>query len=270
MKETQDQFILMDRVEFEKWIQQEQITRRIKLIQNHHTAIPSYSNFNGRNHFERLIAMRNYHMQTNGWSDIGQNLTTFPDGTIAVCRSLNVNPAGIKGANTGGICIEHFGNFNLGKDKIHDEHRKSIVFLNAVLCERFTLDVSLDSIVYHHWYDLQTGKRTNGSGLTKTCPGTNFFGGNTPEDAGHNFYPKIEAYMKSRNWKTDHKLKKGVVNTNILRIRSGAGITFEVLGSLQKNEQVKIYEERNGWYRIAKDQQWVSGKYIEIEEGVLM
>jgi hypothetical protein len=36
---------------------------------------------------------------------------------------------------------------------------------------------------YHHWYDLNTGKRIakEGTGSTKTCPGTNFFGGNTVE-----------------------------------------------------------------------------------------
>ena len=268
MKEKKDQFILMDRVSFEKWILQEKITRKIRLIQNHHTAIPSYSNFNGKNHFERLIAMRNYHIQKNGWSDIGQNLTTFPDGTIAVCRSLNVNPAGIKGANTGGICIEHFGNFNTGEDEMREEHRMSILFLNALLCERFALDVSLDSIVYHHWYDLKTGRRTNGSGVTKTCPGTNFFGGNTPDDAVQNFYPKIKAYMKNRNWIRDEKIIHGFVNASSLRIRSGASTKYEIIGALQKNEQVKIYEEKNGWYRIAENQQWVSGKYIEVKEEV--
>ncbi|MCT4638618.1 MAG: hypothetical protein N4A72_13035 [Bacteroidales bacterium] len=96
MKKTQDNFILMDIEEFSKWIRDQNINRSIKLIQNHHTAIPSYEHFNGSNHFKSLVSMRNYHGKTNRWSDIAQNLTTFPDGTVAVCRSLNNTPAGIK------------------------------------------------------------------------------------------------------------------------------------------------------------------------------
>ena len=47
----------------------------------------------------------------------------------------------------------------------------------------FKLAPSETTVVYHHWYDLNTGKRIakEGTGSTKTCPGTNFFGGNTVE-----------------------------------------------------------------------------------------
>lgn len=57
-------------------------------------------------------------------------------------------------------------------DTITAEHKDSIVKLNALLCLKFNLTPNSNSIVYHHWYDLKTGKRTNGSGVTKTCPGT--------------------------------------------------------------------------------------------------
>ena len=63
--------------------------------------------------------------------------------------------------------------------------------LNAILSKELNLQVNTDSIVYHHWYDLNSGKRKNGEGVTKSCPGTAFFGGNKVEDAQINFIPKI-------------------------------------------------------------------------------
>ena len=69
-----------------------QVNRKILLVQNHHTFIPSYRDFNGINHFERLNAMEAAHLQ-RGFSEIAQNLTTFPDGTVAVCRSFDNKPA---------------------------------------------------------------------------------------------------------------------------------------------------------------------------------
>ena len=56
-----------------------------------------------------------------------------------------------------------------------------IVHITQSLLQRFKLEANENTVVYHHWYDLNTGKRIieEGTGATKTCPGTNFFGGNT-------------------------------------------------------------------------------------------
>ncbi len=191
MKKEQNGFILFNQVEFKNWLSGQTINRRIIRIQNHHTWKPDYSNFKGNNHFSILSGMKNYHVNHNGWSDIAQNITTFPDGTVAVCRPLDKTPAGIKGANTGAICIEHLGNFDIGGDNMTKEHRATIINLNAILCQNFHLNPNTESIVYHHWYDLNTGARRNGEGTTKTCPGTNFFGGNRVEDAEHNVIPLV-------------------------------------------------------------------------------
>lgn len=188
---TDAQFILMNRAGFRAWLNGQDITRTIKLIQNHHTYKPDYSNFNGDDHFDDLKAMDRYHEKKKGWSDIGQNLTVFPDGMIGVCRPLNIAPAGIKGANRYGICIENYGNFDIGGDEMKDRQRKSILWLNALLCKKFNLTPNTNTIVYHHWWNW-SGKRTNGAdGKGKSCPGTNFFGGNKVEDAQINFIPKI-------------------------------------------------------------------------------
>lgn len=192
------QFLLFSRAEFKDWLLKQTIKRTISLIQNHHTWSPAYKDFNGSNHFTRLESMRSFHVNSRGFSDIAQNITTFPDGTIAVCRSLDVAPAGIKGANSNGICIEHFGNFDLGGDRMTEEHRKTILFINALLCFKFKLPLSTSAIVYHHWWDLNTGERKNGAGVTKTCPGTNFFGGNKVADAEAHFIPLVKKeYVQS-------------------------------------------------------------------------
>lgn len=186
----EDKFILMTPKEFRKWMGEQEINRSVNMIQNHHTWKPNYNDFQLDNHFKLLRGMRRSHLE-RGFDDIAQNITTFPDGMIAVCRPLTKIPAGIKGANTGGICIEHIGNFDLQGDTISAKHKNCIVRLNAILCDKFGLKPDENSIVYHHWWDLNSGKRRNGDGVTKSCPGTNFFGGNQLENAKKNFIPLV-------------------------------------------------------------------------------
>ncbi|MFA5354215.1 MAG: N-acetylmuramoyl-L-alanine amidase [Thermodesulfovibrionales bacterium] len=196
---TKGKFLLMTVEEMAVWLGFNRITRRITHIQNHHTWRPDYRNFTGNNHFALLEGMEHYQMTERGFSEIAQNLTTFPDGQVAVCRYFDRIPAGIKGANQFGLCIEHVGNFDVGGDLMTEEHKDGIVGLNALLCRTLKLIPSTDTIIYHHWYDLTTGKRTNGTGQTKTCPGTNFFGGNTVEAAETHFIPQIAAAMRRNN-----------------------------------------------------------------------
>lgn len=200
-------FFLFTIEEFMKWFGPRQVIRQIKLIQNHHTWLPGYKEFNNKpDHFYWLESMQDYQVNTNGFSQIAQNLTTFPDGKVALCRPIDTIPAGIKGANQFGICIEHLGNFDLNQDQMTPEHIDTIIKLNAFLCKKFSLPINTESIVYHHWYDLGTGQRTDGKGqvtlkkdgkdftrdtMVKTCPGTNFFGGNTVEVCEEYFLPLL-------------------------------------------------------------------------------
>jgi hypothetical protein len=185
-------FILFTIAEFAQWLNGLSLVRKIKLVQNHHTWLPDYSTFNKvKDHFKLLSGMERSHIE-RGFAEIAQNLTTFPDGTIAICRSFETMPAGIKGVNQFGICIEHLGNFDAGSDAMTTAHRNTIIKVNSLLCKKFGLTPSTDSVVYHHWYDLTTGKRVkDGSPNTKTCPGTNFFGGNTIEACAKNFIPLL-------------------------------------------------------------------------------
>ena len=189
--QTKYGFTLMSIEEFENWIAKLNVSRTMRLLQVHHTWSPAYSNFNGNNHFERQKVMKEYHM-SKGYVDIAQNLTIFPDGTIMTGRSFNVAPAGIYGANTNGICVENFGNFDKGADKMSQEHKDAIVRVYASMCKKFGLSPETD-IVYHAWY---TASGTylgdyNKSKSAKTCPGTNFFGGNTRYAYNKNLKPLI-------------------------------------------------------------------------------
>ena len=183
--------------EFQKYIDGIQLTRRIKWIQLHHTYSPNYKNFNGKNHQILQQNMKNYHVKSNGWADIGQNLTIFPDGVIMLGRDLNVAPAGIKGANSNGICIECVGNFDVGGDKMTEAQTKSIVAVTKILLDKFNLN-SYDNVTYHCWWSddgREIGDYYKGVSV-KTCPGTNFFGGNGLTAYRNNLQPLIENYGK--------------------------------------------------------------------------
>lgn len=95
-------FLLFTVDEFDGWLADTKFSRAVTLIQNHHTFMPAYARFDGTNHFSLLEAMDLFHVAERGFAEIAQNLTTFPDGTVAVCRSLEKIPAGIKGANHAG------------------------------------------------------------------------------------------------------------------------------------------------------------------------
>lgn len=255
--------------EFEKWLNNLSVARTISIVQQHHTAIPEYKHFNGSNQLDRQKAMRDFHVIHNGWSDIAQQFTTYPDGTIVTGRSMEKTPSGIKGANTGAICIEHFGNFDDDKDDMTKAHAETIVRMTAALCKKFNIPVDTDHIIYHHWYDLGTGKRTNGTGSVKTCPGTNFFGGNKVEDAQKGFIPLVKKALGQAPVKVPETppavLRYAHVTADTLNVRKGAGASFDKVTDREPallGAVLRVYKEKDGWLKIsASMNHWVHGKY---------
>lgn len=207
--QTKNGFTLLRPDEFTSWLNSQKITRKITKIQLHHTASPSYKNFTGTNHFELQSGMKNYHVNSRGFSDIAQHFTIFPDGRVCTGRSLNTNPAGITGGNDGAICIENLGYFDKGQDEMTEEQYEAIIIVTKALVDKFSINSSTN-VVYHAWYT------ANGSYLgdyiagksTKTCPGTNFFGGNTRAA----FERELLPYLKGeKSLMTEEKVRE-IVN----------------------------------------------------------
>lgn len=213
--QTKYGFTLMTVSEFEKWIKTVSVSRSITLLQVHHTWSPSFVQFNGSNHFTLQQNMKNYHVNSCGYADIAQNFTVFPDGTIMTGRSLNLNPAGVYGANTNGICVEHLGNFDKGGDVMPAVMKNAIVRIYAAMANRFKINPET-GIRYHGWY---TASGTylgtyNSSRSCKTCPGTNWFGGNTRASYDANFKPLIKKAMSGSYVEEDEEVVKSIKVNN--------------------------------------------------------
>ncbi len=260
-------FLKFDSDEFINWLSGVKVGRTVLKIQQHHTFIPNYDNFKGSNHFVLQKSMWNYHVNNNGWSDIGQHISIFPDGVVVTRRSFERSPACIFGSNAHSICIENVGNFDTGKDVMNAAQRDSIINVTAALCKRFNVSVTTSGIIYHHWFDLDTGHRNNGiGGVNKTCPGTNFFGGNRVQDAQNNFLPLINTALGASTPSSPRILRYGAVTASKLNVRSGPGANNPVANNrrpLSFGAVVRIFAERNKWYKISgKENHWVSGNYV--------
>jgi uncharacterized protein YraI len=257
-------FTLMSLAEFEAWLKRQQVARTVLFLQQHHTWSPSYGQFTGGNHFDLQQGMKHHHVVNNGWGDIGQHFTTFPDGSIMTGRPLEQPPACIKGNNSSALCVENLGNFDVGSDAMTVEHRKAIVRTSAAICARFAIPVTVDRVVYHHWFDLDTGERTDGAGSTKTCPGTGFFGGNSVEKAKRAFFPLVRAQLPGEvAVPSPVDVSYGSVTVSALSVRSGPGGDFSKVNSVVLGSIIRVYESRDGWLRIsARGREWVSGRHV--------
>lgn len=188
-------WIALEAHEFAEWLKSQRVVRVIKLIQLHHTASPNYANWSKRpDGIYWQNSMKNSHLN-RGFSDIAQQFTICPNGQIVTGRSLNTNPAGITGANTGAICIEVFGNFDAGGDIMTSEQKHSVLTVVSELLKRFNL--SSNDITYHAWWTSSgksLGDYKRGSSA-KTCPGTAFFGGNSKQAFENVFVSELKKYL---------------------------------------------------------------------------
>lgn len=254
--------------EFKQWIKQKRIARTIIKIQHHHTYSPSYVHFKDNNHFDLQIAMKNHHINSNGWGDIGQHFTIFPDGTIVTGRSIEKTPACIYGQNSGSICIENLGNFDIGKDVMTAQQAESVIQITAMLCDKFNLPVTTDFIVYHHWYNLASGERNNGTKNNKSCPGTNFFGGNKVADCNKNFIPLVRKVITEKNHLDDlPKIEYVCVTIKTLNVRTKPNISAAIdkeTPIVNTGTILRVYDRKSGWIKISGSRQmWVSDRYTK-------
>ena len=196
--------------EFKNWLKNKSVTRTVNKLQIHHTGSPSYSNFfksNGTHEDEltRQKNMKSFHVNSRGMSDIAQHFTVFPNGKIVTGRSLNSNPAGITGWNTGAICVEIYGNFDKGQDTMRDAQKKAVIMLYGELCKKFKLTPSTNTIRCHAWFT--SGGTYLGdyypAKSRKSCPGTAFMGfGNSKSAIANNFIPLVKNYISGGSTST--------------------------------------------------------------------
>lgn len=124
----------------------------------HHTWRPSHKDFNGSNHQRLQDGMRRFHTQTNGWDDIAQHVTLFPDGKFLTGRNFAKCPASIKGHNGNlnavPFMVEMVGNFDKGHDVLKGAQLDSILRLAKF------------------FHDQRKYIRFHRENAPKTCPGT--------------------------------------------------------------------------------------------------
>lgn len=119
----------------------------------HHTWKPNYTTLKNSTPEKANTGMKNTHIK-NGWGDIGQHISTFPDGTILIGRNFSKKPVSIANRNTGNFAMEQVGDFDLGKDIITVKQRQIVLELIKYFSNKGT------KIVFHRDYS------------SKTCPGT--------------------------------------------------------------------------------------------------
>lgn len=262
--ETQFGFTKYSLDEFKLWLGSITLARTVTFVQEHHTWRPSYASFDGSNHFALQRGMKRHHVDTNGWGDIGQHFTIFPDGAIMTGRPLASSPACIYGNNSRSICIENLGDFDTGQDAMTQAQADSIVGATAAILARFNWGApTVNNIVYHHWFDLNTGARTDGTGVTKTCPGTGFFGGNSVNACRTNFLPLVQAALTGLP-ASPVVVATGYVSVtaNSLTIRTGPGADNPAVPGVapaQLGSILRVYAQQSGWIKISSsNNHWVS------------
>lgn len=270
-------FTKMTKDEFKPWIKK-QGNYKYNGIQIHHTWSPSYKNFykpNGTHEDElaRQNSMKTYHVKTNGWADIAQHFTIFPNGAIVTGRKLsNTTPVGIKGWNANKICIEIYGNFDKGGDVMTEEQKQAVITVYSELCKKFNITPSVNTIRCHAWF---TAGGThlgdyNKSKSAKTCPGTNFMGfGNTKSAIQNNFIPLIKQYINNGTTEVSKPTTDPVVcgvyriTANVLNVRKGPGTSHAVSCTVKKGDVYTITKINGNWGYLKSGAGWINLGYAE-------
>ena len=281
MTTTKYGFTKMTPNEFKSWITK-QGNYKYTGIQIHHTWKPDYSNFYKADgsHEDELVRQnntKNYHVKTNGWADIAQHFTIFPNGVIVTGRKLsNTTPVGIKGWNANKICIEIYGNFDKGCDKMTEAQKQAVITVYGELCKKFNIVPSTSTLRCHAWF---TSGGTylgdyNKSKSAKTCPGTNFMGfGNSKAAIQNNFIPLVENYINGVESKPVVSIPssgefKVRVTADELNYRAEPNANAKCNGQIYKGQVFTITETQNGWGHLKSGAGWINLKYTEVLEVV--
>ena len=266
--------------EFKDWLTK-QPKYNYNGLQVHHTYMPSYTNFyksdgSHEDELTRQYNMKQFHVNTNHWGDIAQHFTIFPNGKIVTGRKLsNTQAIGIRGWNSNKICIEIYGNFDKGKDKMKPAQKEAVICAYGELAKKFGISINTSHIRPHCWFTASgtyLGKY-NSSRSAKTCPGTNFWGVGCSTSGFNKFLADVKTYVngkapveeKPKETKVNKEGKVNVPNST-LNVRKSYDADSTKLGELKDNAKVEIVATvSNGWLKIKyKDGYgYVNSKYVD-------
>ncbi|TFZ54827.1 N-acetylmuramoyl-L-alanine amidase [Methylorubrum sp. Q1] len=125
-------------------------------VHMHHTWRPNHAQYKG---VSTIKAMHDYHVNTNGWSDIAQHVSIAPDGTIWTGRPWNQSPASAAGHNSRSVFMfETIGDFDAGRDVLRAAQLQAVVAVIGTVLSPGALNAQ--SLRFHNEMS------------SKSCPGT--------------------------------------------------------------------------------------------------
>lgn len=139
--------------ELERYLDSVQVTRGIREVVLHHTWSPTAKQYRGKATWE---AIRRYHMEERGWSDIGYHFGVGPDGSIWRLRPVTRSGAHVLNRNQHTVGVAMVGNFDV-EDPMSNGLPLAARVVRA-LVDRFKLDLA--AVRFHREFQ------------NKTCPGT--------------------------------------------------------------------------------------------------
>lgn len=284
---TKNGFTLLENEkDVKEWLSKQKVTRKITRLQVHMMDLPNYSTWEKTDkkvfsepHFGRTQSLDSY--GKSKWHDsdghghyIAQHFNVFLDGKITTGRNLNSTPIGIRGWNTGAICIEIYGCFDKGHDKMTAAQKKAVIYLYGELCKRFDIPVNTSHIRPHCWFTAggtYLGKY-NPSRSAKTCPGTAFWGYGCSPDGFSHFIKDVKNYVdgkkaEPKKEETKATTKKFQIQTlDKLNVRKVADWNASAVTTVKKGQILDVVAEvspKNGSTKMYKLE---SGLYITASE----
>lgn len=280
---TKNGFTLLENEkDVKEWLSKQKVTRIINKLQVHHMDIPSYSTWEKTDkkvysepHFGRTKSLDDYGKSKWGYSDghghyIAQHFNIFPDGKITTGRNLNSTPIGIRGWNAGAICIEIYGCFDKGHDKMTSAQKKAVMYLYGELCKRFHIPVNTTHIRPHCWFTAggaYLGKYSV-SRSAKTCPGTAFWGKGCSKDGFAWFIMDVKNYVEGKK----EEPKKGetkattkkfeIITLDKLNIRKVADWYADPVATVKKGQHLQVIDTVDAKNGATKMYKLESGLYI--------
>lgn len=280
---TQNGFTLLENEkDVKNWLAKQKVSRRITRLQVHHMDMPSYSTWEKTDkkvfsepHFGRTKSLDSYGKSKWGSAasdghghHIAQHFNVFPDGKITTGRNLNSTPIGIRGWNDHAICIEIYGCFDKGHDKMSDAQKKAVIYLYGELCKRFDIPVNTSHIRPHCWFTAggtYLGKY-NPSRSAKTCPGTTFWGYGCSPDGFAHFIKDVKNYVEGKKEEPKKEQTKAtkfeIVTLDKLNIRKVADWYADPVATVKKGQHLQVIDTVDAKNGATKMYKLESGLYI--------